>query len=383
MPGHYEGFNFAPQATVVRSPGNNAYGSKRSSGRNALSGVTYQVNEVDNSWAISFSSEQTASFTIQEFYVTIFNISTPTVAPTQSASLKLLLYGVNNGVNFVTIAIPAGEEMYKVNATATASGSFTDTYAVGVQASFDDNSEAGVIIDGIKFERSHYPRLSDTCHDHLRTLSFDDINTACGQGNISAPETYHDFRLHYPQSAYQEPSPWSVTAASLFAANSSEALVADGSRNILYGSTGTNGPFGTLAILLFDRPTESLLLDEQQSLTSNGDFDFDLISMRLGLDEIDIVSGAFFFDVVIKGFDKCGNQVAQMVRQYLPFPGTGGSVSEISAGMFAESNFVGLRKVQFSATAPTLEREEAIYDVPFWIDSVQYRRSDLEDSCPQ
>ncbi|KAK9490796.1 hypothetical protein V1508DRAFT_399530 [Lipomyces doorenjongii] len=287
------------------------------------------------------------SFTIQEFYVTIFNISTPTVAPTQSASLKLLLYGVNNDANFVTIARPAGEEMYKVNATATASDSFTDTYAVGVQASFETI-----------FERSHYPRLSDTCHDHLWTLTFDDINTACGQSNISAPETYHDFRLHYPQSAYEEPPPWNVTAASLFAANSSEALGANGSRYILYGSTGTNGPFGTLAILLFDRPTERL-------------------------DEIDIVSGAFFFDVVIQGFDKCGNQIAQMVRQYLPFPGSGGSVSEISAGMFAESNFVGLRKVQFSATAPTLEREEAIYDVPFWIDSVQYRRSDLEDSCPK
>jgi hypothetical protein len=97
---------------------------------------------------------------------------------------------------------------------------------------------------------------------------------------------------------------------------------------------------------MFGRPTESLLLDQQQSLTSNGDFDFDLISMRLGLSEIEIVSGAYVLDVVVQGFDKCGNQVAQMVRQYVAFPGTGGSVSEISAGMFAESNFVGLRKVQ-------------------------------------
>ncbi|KAK9384228.1 hypothetical protein V1515DRAFT_542273 [Lipomyces mesembrius] len=385
MPGHYEGFNFSPQGTVVRSPGNNAYGSKRSSGQNALSGVPYQINGVDNSWAISFSSEQTASFTIQEFYVTIFNTSTPTVTPTQSASLKLLLFGVNNGVNFVTITIPAGEEMYRVNATATASDSFTDIYAVTVQAFFDDNSEAGVLIDGITFERSHYPGLSDTCRDGLRTLTFDDINTSCGQGNVSAPETYHDFRLHYPQSAYEEPSPWNVIAASLFAANSSKALVADGSRNILYGSTGTNGPFGVLEFFMFGRPTESLLLDEQQSLTSNSDFDFDLISMRLGLDEIDIVPDEFFVDVVVRGFDKCGNQVAQMVRQYMPIPGTGGSVSEISAGMFAESNFVGLRKVQFSATAPTLPPggEPVIYEVPFWIDSVQYRRSDLRHSCPK
>ncbi|KAK9328275.1 hypothetical protein V1520DRAFT_227060 [Lipomyces starkeyi] len=384
MPPHYKGFNFSPKATIVRSPRNHTYGSGRSSGHNALSGVPYHGDGFDNSWAISFSSEQTASFTIQEFYITIFNISNPTVAPTQSASLKLLLFCVNNGVNFVTIAIPAGEEMY-INATATAPDSFADTYAVRVQAFFDDNSEAGVIIDGIKFERSHYPGLSDTCEEGLRKLTFDDISTSCDQGNISAPETYHDFRLHYPQSAYEELSPWNVTAASLFAANSSEALVADGSRNILYGSTGTNGPFGVIAILMFGRPTESLLLDQQQSLTSNDDFDFDLISMRLGLDEIEIVSGAFVLDVVVQGFDKCGNQVAQMVRQYVPFPGTGGSVSEISAGMFAESNFVGLRKVQFSATAATLPPggEPIIYDVPFWIDSVEYRRSDLEDSCPK
>ncbi|KAK9324943.1 hypothetical protein V1517DRAFT_316151 [Lipomyces orientalis] len=387
MLAHYKGFNFSPKATIVRSRGNNAYGPGRSSAPNALSGVPYQGDGFDNSWAISFSSEQTASFTIQEFYVTIFNISNPMVASTQSASLKLLLFCVNNGVNFVTIAIPAGEEMYKVNATATAPDSFADTYAVRVQAFFDDNSEAGVIIDDIKFERSHYPGLSDTCEQGLRTLTFDDIKTSCDQGlgNISAPETYHDFRLHYPQSAYEEPSPWNVTAASLFAANSSEDLVADGSRNILYGSTGTNGPFGVLAIFMFGRPTKSLLLDEQQSLTSNGDFDFDLISMRLGLGEIEVVSGAFVLDIVVQGFDKCGNQVAEMVRPYVPFPGTGGSVSEISAGMFAESNFVGLRKVQFSATAPSLPPGggQVIYDVPFWIDSVEYRRSELEDSCPK
>ncbi|KAK9372170.1 uncharacterized protein V1513DRAFT_460809 [Lipomyces chichibuensis] len=380
---HYKGFNFSPRATVVRSPGNHVYGSRRSSGHNALSGVPYQGDGFDNSWAISFSSERTASFTIHEFYVTIFNISNPTVAPTQFASLQLLLFCINNGVNFVTIAIPAGE-MYKVNATATAPDSFADTYAVRIQAVFDDNSEAGVIIDGIKFERSHYPKLSNTCENGLRTLMFDDINTYCGEGNISAPETYHDFRLHYPQSAYEEPSPWNVTAVSLFAANSSEARVADGSRNLLYGTTGTNGPIGAIAIFMSGRPSQSLLLDEQQSLTSNGDFDFDLISIRLGVDEIDVVSDAFYFVVLVQGFDKCGNQVAQMARQFMPFPGTGGSASEISAGMFAESNFVGLRKVQFSVTAPTLPGggELVIYAMPFWIDTVEYRRSDSEDSCP-
>ncbi|KAK9428209.1 hypothetical protein V1505DRAFT_402062 [Lipomyces doorenjongii] len=374
---HYKGFNFSPAANIVRSPGNNAYGSKRSSGPNAMSGVP--TGNGFDSFAISFSSEQTSSFTIQEFYVTIFNISNPTVAPSQSASLVLLFFGGSQ-----SIVVPAGEEMFKVNATATSGGSFPDSVAVRFQAFFDDSSLAGVIIDGIKFERLHYPGLSDNCQNGIRTLVFDDIDTSCGNGDIPAPVTYGDFRLHYAESAYEEQSPWHVTAASLFAVNSSEALVADGSRNLFYGSTGKNGPFGMLDFVMTGRPTDSLLLDEKPSLKSKGNFDFDLISMRLGLDEIETVVDAFWFEFVMKGFDKCGNQVAQLGRQYVAFPGTGGSFTEFSAGMFAELNFVGLRKLQFSATAFTLPAGgPMIYDLPFWIDSVEYRRSGLPDSCPE
>ncbi|KAK9371740.1 uncharacterized protein V1513DRAFT_386260 [Lipomyces chichibuensis] len=374
MPAHYKGFNFSPAANVVRSPGNNAYGSKRSSGPNALSGTGN---------GISFSSEQTASFTIHEFYVTIFNISQPTVAPSQSASLQLMFLSASLSSSSQSIVIPAGEEMFKVNATATTSGSFPDTVTVRFQAFFEDSSQAGIIIDGLEFERPHYPGLSDNCQNGIRTLTFDDIDTSCGEGAIDAPVTYGDFRLHYPESAYEEKSPWIVKAASLFAANSSEALVADGSRNLLYGSTGENGPFGTFDFVMSGRPTDSLLLDERQSLTSKGNFDFDLISMRLGLDEIDTVFEAFWFEFVMKGFDKCGNQVAQMTRQFIAFPGTGGSVTEFSVGMLAELNFVGLRKLQFSATAFTFPGGSPMfYDLPFWIDSVEYRRSGLQDSCP-
>ncbi|KAK9234178.1 hypothetical protein V1525DRAFT_350664 [Lipomyces kononenkoae] len=379
MKAHYEGFNFAPNAVVVRSPGNGQYGSKRSSGPNALSGVP--SNGLP---AISFSAEQTDSFNISQFYVTIFNISDPTVAPTQSASLQLSLFATNNGLNAVTVAIPTAEEMYKINATAAGGESFANTYAVSFQASFSDSSAAGIIIDGIEFERSHYPALSDICRDGVRTLTFDDINTSCGNGNISAPAIYDDFRLHYPESAYEEPSPWNIVATSLFPDNSSEALVAHGSRNLLYGTTGMDGPFALLGILSFGRFTDSLLIEEQQSLKSNGDFDFDLISMNLGMGTIDTVPNAFEFEVTLDGYDKCGNHVAQMIRRFVPYPGTGGTVTHFSPGMFAAQNFVGLRKVQISCVSPTLppEGEPVIFSLPFWIDSVEYRRLDLEDSCP-
>ncbi|KAK9387409.1 hypothetical protein V1515DRAFT_535634 [Lipomyces mesembrius] len=383
MPVHYKGFNFAPGASVVRSPRDDKYGSKRSSGHNALSGLPYPDEIFYSSYAISFSSEQTAAFTIREFYVTIFNISNPTVAPSQSATLTLTLLDVTDGFypNTVSISIPVAEEMYKVNVSAVTS--ITDTYAVLFQASFDDSSEAGVIIDGLRFERSHYQGLSNKCHAGIRTLTFDDINTSCGKGDIAAPPTYHDFHLHYPTSAYEELSPWNITAVSLYAANSSEALVAGGSRNILYGTTGTNGPSAESEFHMDGQ--SSLLLDETHSFKSAGDFDFDLISLRLGMDEIQTVSGADAFILTIQGSDKCGNQVAQMVRYYLPFPGTGGGVTHFLPGIFAELNFVGLRKVEFFLTAEVLVDGDfpVTFNLPFWIDDVKYRRSGLEDSCPK
>ncbi|KAK9366116.1 hypothetical protein V1509DRAFT_630944 [Lipomyces kononenkoae] len=372
---HYEGFNFHPNASVVRSPGNNEYGSKRSSGPNALVGVP---NQNEGFGGISFSSEQYDTFNISGFYVTIFNLSDPTVAPNKPASLQLSPFG-GNLINYLTVDIPTAEEMYKVNATAIGGDSVANIYAVTFQATFNDSSPAGIILDSIEFASLHYPGLSNsTCSTGLRTLTFDDINTNCGKGNISAPATYDDFRLHYPESPYEEPSPWNVIAASLFPANSSEALVAHGSRNILYGTTGMNGPFGNLAILDDGRPTVSLLIDEQQSLKSNGDFDFDLVSMRLGMDTIDTVPNAFEFDVTLDGYDKCGNHVAQIARKFVPFPGTGGTVTQFTAGMFAEQHFVGLRKVQITCSTTTLppEEEPVLWALPFWIDSVEYRRSD-------
>ncbi|KAK9242121.1 hypothetical protein V1506DRAFT_509756 [Lipomyces tetrasporus] len=122
MPAHYEGFNFSPKATVVRSSGNNTFGSKRSD-PNALSGMPYQGDGFDNSYAMSFSSELTAAFTIQGFYIAVFNISNPILAPSQSATLVLTLFGANRSFVYyapstVSIAIPVGEEMYKVYAGA-------------------------------------------------------------------------------------------------------------------------------------------------------------------------------------------------------------------------------------------------------------------------
>ncbi|KAK9364425.1 hypothetical protein V1509DRAFT_572905 [Lipomyces kononenkoae] len=381
MKGHYEGFNFYPKASVVRSPGNNEYGSKRSSGPNALVGVP---NQGDSFGTISFSTEQTDSFNISGFYVTIFNISEPTVAPNQPASLQLSVFGPNYVFNSVTVPIPTAEEMYKVNATVVWGGKVANIFSVNFQATFNDSSPAGIILDGIEFAGLHYPGLSKSCSTGLRTLTIDDISTSCGKGNISAPAVYDDFRLHYPESPYEEPSPWNVVAASLFPANSSEALVAHGSRNILYGTTGQNGPFGIPGILSSGRSTVSFLIDEQQSLKSNGDFDFDLISMRLGMDTIGTVPNSFEFQVNLDGYDKCGNRVAQMTRSFVPFPGSGGTVTHFSAGMLAEQQFVGLRKVQISCVAPTLAPigEPVTYGLPFWIDSVEYRRSDSEDSCP-
>ncbi|KAK9311352.1 hypothetical protein V1524DRAFT_50840 [Lipomyces starkeyi] len=380
MKAHYEGFNFSPNATIVRSPGNNEYGSKRSSGPNALYGNG--SSQGNGFGMISFSTEKTASFNISGFYVTIFNLSDPTVAPTQSASLQLSKFADNNAVNSATVSITAAVEMYKITAAAAGSANFANIYAVSFQASFNDSSSpAGIIIDGIEFVRPHYPRLSESCIDGLRTLTFDDVNTSCGKGTISAPVIYDDFCLHYPGSPYEEPSPWNVVAASLFPANSSEALVADGSRNILYGTTGTNGPFALPGEFSFGRPTDCLLIDEQQSLRSNGDFDFDLISMRLGMGTIDTVPNASELEVILDGYDKCGNRVAQMVRWFVPFPGTGGTIAYFTAGMFAEMNFVGLRKVQISCVSPTLAPvgEPVIYALPFWIDSVKYRKSGCED----
>ncbi|KAK9251413.1 hypothetical protein V1507DRAFT_393009 [Lipomyces tetrasporus] len=380
MPAHYKGLNFSPKAVVMRSSGKNTYGSKRSSGPNALLGVPYQGEGFGNSIAISFSSEQTATFTIQGFHVTVFNISNPSVPSSQSATLTLTLFSDGYYPNTVSISVPVGEEMYKVNATAASDG-FVDTYAVRLQASFDDSTDAGLIIDSLQIERPSYPDLSEICRKGLRTLTFDDISTSCGRGDIAAPATitdklcsYQDFRLHYPTSVYEELSPWNVTAASIYAANSSEALVAGGSRNILHGTTGTNGPSSEFQ--LFANGV-SVDLDETHSLKSAGNFDFDLIALNLGLDEITTVPDAIAFYFVMTGFDKCGNQIAQMSRYYVPFPGTGGSVTQFNAGMFAELNFVGLRKVQFSATAATFNPDgyPALYLLPFWIDSVEYRRS--------
>ncbi|KAK9351047.1 hypothetical protein V1505DRAFT_314753 [Lipomyces doorenjongii] len=384
MAAHYKGFNFSPKATVVRSSGNNTYGSKRSGGPNALFGVPYQGDGFDNSYAISFSSELTAAFTIQEFYITVFNISNPTVAPSQSATLVLTYFGANDSFVYyapstVSIAIPAGEEMYKVYAGA--SSGLADTFAVRFQAFFNDSSEAGVIIDGLEIERPYYPKLPHNCREGLGILTFDDIDTSCGGGDIAAPATYRDFRLHYPTSPYEEPSPWNVTAASLYAANSSEALVAAGSRNILYGTTGTNGPSQEPEPLF---GLYSIYLDEIQTLKSAADFDFDLVGLRLGLDEIETVPSANVFSFVMQGFDKCGNIVAQMTRFYVPFPGTGGSVSKLSAGMLAECNFVGLREVKFLVNAISIDTYPfSTYNLPFWISAVEYRRSDLENSCPK
>ncbi|KAK9357513.1 hypothetical protein V1504DRAFT_480773 [Lipomyces starkeyi] len=388
IPAHYEGFNFSPHASVVRSSGNGEYGSKRSSGPNALVGISGPYNDTDpyQEFAISLSSEQIAACTIKEFYVTIFNISSPTIAPSRSATLMITLMsldssGMFSGVNYASLTIPAGEEMYKVNATAV-SEYFADTFAVLISATFDDYSEAGVIIDGLQFKRSHYSPLSESCRKYLRTLTFDGIDTSCGAGNVAAPVNYQGFRLHYPTSEYEEPSPWNVTAASLYAANSSESLVADGSTNILYGSTGINGTYGVYAFYLDSR--DSLYLDETHSLKSAEDFDFDLVSLRLGLDEIATVSGGLFYEVHLQGLDKCGNKVANMTRYYVPFPGTGGSFSQLLPGMLAESNFEGLREVIFSVTAPVVDPvfgKPGTFFVPFWIDAVMYRRSDL-DSCP-
>ncbi|KAK9489931.1 hypothetical protein V1508DRAFT_435357 [Lipomyces doorenjongii] len=357
MATHYKGFNFSPKATVVRSSGNNTYGSKRSGGPNALFGVPYQGDGFDNSYAISFSSELTAAFTIQGFYITVFNISNPTVPPSQSATLVLTFFGANDSFVYyapssVSIAIPAGEEMYKISSL------------------FNDSSEAGLIADGLEIERPYYPKLTHNCCEGLGILTFDDIDTSCGGGDIAAPATYRNFRLRYPTSPYEEPSPWNVTAASLYAANSSEALVAAGSRNILYGTTGTNGPSQEPEPLF---GVYSIYLDEIQTLKSAADFDFDLVGLRLGLDEIETVPSA-------NGFDKCGNLVAQMTRFYVPFPGTGGSVSKLSAGMLTECNFVGLSLAN-SISIDTYPFSK--YNLPFWISAVEYRRSDLENSCPK
>ncbi|KAK9357800.1 hypothetical protein V1504DRAFT_442604 [Lipomyces starkeyi] len=381
MPVHYKGFNFSPKATVVSSPGNDTYGSKRSSGPNALSGVPYQGNGFDNSYAISFSSERTAAFTIQEFYVTIFNISNPTVAPSQSAALTVTLFSVNAPYAYyfpytVSIAIPVGEEMHKIHPEA--SSGFADIFAVRLQAFFNDSSEAGVIIDGLKIKRTHYPELSTICREDLRILTFDDIDTSCGEGDIAAPATYGDFRLHYPTSAYEEPSPWNITSASLYAVNSSEALVACGSRNILYGTTGLNGPAAN--------PGLCTMFLTFTSLKSAGDFDFDLISLRVGLDEIETVPYADTFTFVMNGFDRCGNQVAQLTRYYVPFPGTGGSFTKFSTGELAEFNFVGLREVQFLVNAVSFDPTQflfGLYNLPFWVDAVEYRRPELGDCCPE
>lgn len=125
-------------------------------------------------------------------------------------------------------------------------------------------------------------------------------------------------------------------------------MVADGSRNILYGSTGTIGPVKESEYSdtgSFDIGA-SVLLDEVHSLKSAGDFDFDLISLLLGVDEIESVSDVQSFSLVILGYDKCGNQIAYMGRSLLAFPGTGGYITEIDAGMFGELNFFGLRTVQ-------------------------------------
>ncbi|KAK9311731.1 hypothetical protein V1524DRAFT_450139 [Lipomyces starkeyi] len=389
MPGHYEGFNFSPHASVVHSSGNSEYGSKRSSGPNALVGISRPYNDTDlyQEFAISLSSEQNAACTIQEFYVTIFNISSPTIAPSQSATLTITILSLDfsgefSGVNTASVTIPAGEEMYKVNATAV-SDYFTDAFAVLFEATFDvDFSGAGVIIDSLQFKRSHYSPLSESCHKGLRTLTFDDIDTSCGVGNIVAPVNYRDFRLRFPTSEYEEPSPWNVTAASLYTAYSSESLVANGSTNILYGSTGINGNYGIGDLYLGYR--NSLYLDETHSLKSAENFDFDLVSFRLGLDEIATISGGLFFVVDLQGFDKCGNKVANVTRYYVPFSGTGGSFSQFFPGMLAESNFNGLREVTFSVTVPTVDPEfgkPITIFVPFWVDAVIYRRSDL-DSCP-
>ncbi|KAK9320539.1 hypothetical protein V1517DRAFT_206659 [Lipomyces orientalis] len=269
--------------------------------------------------------------------------------------------------------------MYKVYAGA--SRGLADTFAVRFQAFFNDSSKAGIIIDGLEIERSHYPTLPYICQEGLGILTFDDIDTSCGGGDIAAPATYRDFRLHYVTYPYEEPSPWKVTAASLYLANSSEALVAAGSRNILYGTTGTNGPTQEPEPNL---GYYSLFLDEIQSLKPAGDFDFDLVNLRLGLDEIETVPRTDAFSFVMQGFDKCGNQVAQMTRYYLPFPGTGGCVTEFSAGMLAESNFVGLREVKFLVNAVSTDTDPFItYSLPFWIDDVMFRLSDLKDSCPK
>ncbi|KAK9357388.1 hypothetical protein V1504DRAFT_464749, partial [Lipomyces starkeyi] len=100
IPGHYERFNL--HASVVRSSGNSEYGSKRSSGPNALVGISWPYNDTDSyqEFAIPLSSEQITA--------TIFNISSPTIAPSQSATLTITI------LSFYISGVNAHREPYRL-----------------------------------------------------------------------------------------------------------------------------------------------------------------------------------------------------------------------------------------------------------------------------
>lgn len=174
MVAHYNGFNFSPNARVVRCSKNGRYGSKRSSGPNALSGLPYQSGGIDHGFAISFSSEQD-EFKLLEFYVTIFNISNPTVVPTRSAELTIWYAladsyaGYMSGYLSVVVTIPVGQEMYRLNLR---SFGISNIYVCRISAIFSDSvTLSGVIIDNLQIERLHYPKLTEKCLRSLQTLT--------------------------------------------------------------------------------------------------------------------------------------------------------------------------------------------------------------------
>lgn len=116
----------------------------------------------------------------------------------------------------------------------------------------------------------------------------------------------------------------------------------------MYGSTGAVGPVKGWPYPTFasSNADSSSLLDEVDSIKSAMDFDFDLVSLKFGTDEIESVAGVDHFVLFIIGFDKCGNRVALIGRSLIAFPGTGGFLTEINVGMLSNATFLGLREVE-------------------------------------
>ncbi|KAI9718024.1 MAG: hypothetical protein M1812_004282 [Candelaria pacifica] len=366
VPVHYKGYSFPEQLRVLRAPKaqryTRPYGSRHRPRSSALYGQPTEPDDTYSGFAISFGAEQFNLFSVEDFYITVVNVSNPSIAPTRPATVHIRTWAPKNNVLTpspdLAFTVPAGEELFRFKGNSS-QPSLDNIAEINVKALVDDSpdQQAGIILYDVKTYHIFYSTIRKKCKVAIQSLTFDDVDTSSGQGNVFAPEVHQGFRLHLPTSEYHEPAPWNITQGSVYDLGPGAKLASQSARKILLAN-------------------DTIPFDEVRSISSASDSDFDLTSLILGIPE----NGSNFFLIIIYGFNKCGDEVAKLNRTAVAYPGNE-AVIDIRAGAFAEAGFFKLRSLQFGVSSPTGDPRGVVRSVPFWLDGLEYRQSSGNASC--